>query len=78
MSVCPHCRAPRTRIVRSRMNALRIAASFVLVPFYLLGGLAGDTRGPLLPLERLCPICGRRSKDRSVLDELRGRLTSGS
>ena len=71
MSACPHCHAPHTRIVRDRMNALRIAASFLLVPFYLLGGLAGDTRGPILPLERYCPACGRRSKERSVLDELR-------
>jgi len=71
MTTCPHCQAPGTRVVRNRANAFRIATSFILVPFYILGGLAGDTRGPLLPLERHCSACGRRARERSVLDQLR-------
>jgi hypothetical protein len=75
MTPCPHCHAPDTRVVRSRANTLRIAGSVLLVPFYVLGGLAGDARGPLLPLERRCASCGRTFRERSVLDELRGRRT---
>lgn len=75
MTECPHCHSPETRVVRSRMNALRIAASVLLVPFYVLGGLAGDTRGPLLPLDHRCETCGRTFRERSVLDELKCRRT---
>lgn len=72
MSECPHCHASGSRVVRDWRNALRIVASLVLVPFYFLGGMAGDTRGPFLPLERRCPACGHRFKGRSVIDEIRG------
>ncbi len=67
---CPECCSDRTRVVRSGRNLLRIGASLLLLPAYLLGGLAGDHRGPLLPLERVCPGCGRRFKARSVIDEV--------
>lgn len=72
MSACPHCGASGTRVEWSRMNLLRVGASFLLFPFYVLGGMAGDTRGPFLPLARRCPACGRLSKQRSVVDEIKG------
>lgn len=71
MTPCPYCHAPAARIARTRMNAVRVCASLVLFPFYMLGGLAGDQRGPFLPLERRCSVCGRHSKARSVIDEVR-------
>jgi hypothetical protein len=75
MPDCPHCGATGTRVEWSRANLLRVLASVLLVPFYFLGGMAGDTRGPLLPLARRCPACGRVSKGRSVVDEVRGHRT---
>lgn len=71
MHDCPHCGASDTRVVWNRANLFRVLGSVVLVPFYFLGGMAGDTRGPLLPLSRRCPACGRVFKERSVVDELR-------
>lgn len=65
---CPRCAAPAFRIARTPANLARIGASVVLLPFYLLGGLAGDDRGPFLPLERRCRACGLTAKDRSVVD----------
>lgn len=65
---CPVCGKTKTRVVRNAKNVLRVGASLLLLPVYLLGGLAGDHRGPLLPLERACPGCGKRFKDRSVID----------
>lgn len=56
---------------------MRILGSIPLLAVYLLGGFAGDDRGPILPLERQCPSCGRRFKGRSVFDTVRG-WTSGS
>jgi len=70
MAACPHCLAERTRVERNAMNALRICGSCVLLPFYIAGGLAGDHRGPILPLERRCMVCGRMFKARSIFDAL--------
>lgn len=79
MRVCPRCGAAGARIVRDRANAVRIVASLGLLPVYLLGGLAGDFRGPLLPLVRRCPRCGVRFRERSVVDDVlrRRRPRSG-
>jgi len=65
---CPRCGAPAFRAARTPANLARVGASVALLPFYLLGGLAGDDRGPLLPLERRCGACGLAAKDRSVID----------
>lgn len=73
MTSCPRCGSQSTVVVRSGGNAARMAASLLLFPFYVLGGMAGDDRGPLLPLERRCTDCGGRFKRRSVVDEVRGR-----
>jgi len=73
MRECAHCGAPGAGVEWDRANLVRILASVVLFPFYVLGGMAGDTRGPLLPRARRCPACGRPSKERSVVDELRAR-----
>lgn len=67
---CPRCGEPKTRVIWGAKNVLRVGASLLLLPAYLLGGLAGDHRGPLLPLQRACPACGIRFKDRSVIDEV--------
>jgi len=73
VTLCPSCGASDTKAVSSRENRIRRVASLPLLVFYLLGGLAGDDRGPLLPLDRRCSRCGRVSRRRSVIDELRGR-----
>jgi len=73
MEACPYCNASSTRVVRSPMNALRLCASIILLPFTIFGGLAGDGNGPMLPPERRCTACGRRFTSRSVLDEATGR-----
>lgn len=78
MTTCPRCGAGSTVRLASFANAGRVAASLVLLPFYLLGGMAGDDRGPLLPLERRCAACGHRFRRRSVLDDVRGRQHPGN
>jgi len=67
---CPRCGAGTLRIAPTLMNVARVGASVLLLPFYLLGGLAGDDRGPILPLERRCGACGLVRKNRSVIDHL--------
>ena len=67
---CPHCHGSRCPAARTIRNALRIGASLLLFPLYVLGGLAGDDRGPLLPLEHRCLDCGRAFKERSVVDQV--------
>ena len=78
MSRCPHCGSSDTTAVPSQANRTRRLASLPLLAFYLLGGLAGDQRGPILPLERRCGGCGRTFRRRSVVDEIRGRRQSRS
>jgi hypothetical protein len=65
---CPRCGTGPFRIARTPMNLARAGASALLLPFYLLGGLAGDDRGPILPLEHHCDACGLVVKGRSVFD----------
>jgi hypothetical protein len=65
---CPSCGLVQTQVVWGPRNILRIGASLVLLPFYVLGGLAGDHRGPILPLEQMCVPCGKRFKERSVIE----------
>lgn len=66
---CPGCNSLETRVVWSLKSVLRIAASLALLPVYVLGGLAGDHRGPILPLGRRCLKCGRSFKGISVVEE---------
>lgn len=73
MTQCPHCGSSDTTAVSGRANRVRRLASLPLLAFYLLGGLAGDDRGPILPLERRCGGCGRTFRRRSVVDELCAR-----
>ncbi len=73
METCPHCHTPGVRIVRSRRNTARIVVGVLLTPLWILGGLAGGERGPILPLERQCPACGHRFRRRSFVDDLAGR-----
>ncbi|MEZ5317939.1 MAG: hypothetical protein R2752_11110, partial [Vicinamibacterales bacterium] len=68
--------ADGARVVRDGRNAARVAGSLVLLPFYLLGGLAGDDRGPLLPLAHRCSSCGHAFRRRSVVDEVRSWVSS--
>jgi hypothetical protein len=73
MTRCPYCGSSDATIVPSRANRARRLASLPLLAFYVLGGLAGDQRGPILPLERECDACRRIFRRRSVIDDIRGR-----